>query len=68
MALDSQSGSSSAGHATAAATAREPEDTASDPAREARIAELRRKYREGQYTINPGAVSERLIEDHLTGK
>jgi hypothetical protein len=65
MALDPSSGSSSGGSGAAAAPAREPEDTACDPARELRMAELRRKYLEGRYSASPHAVSAKIIEDHL---
>jgi len=68
MALDPQPGSTSTASGAAVATAREPEDTPSDPAREARMTELRQKYLEGQYTVNPRAVSEKLVKRHLTGK
>ncbi|MBV9502457.1 MAG: hypothetical protein JO138_24060 [Acidobacteriaceae bacterium] len=53
MALDPQPGSTSTASGAAVATAREPEDTPSDPAREARMTELRQKYLEGQYTVIP---------------
>ncbi len=65
MPQDPKSGSIGIGGGAAAAPARETEDAAYDPAREARIAELRRKYLDGQYTVNSRAVSKKLIDDHL---
>ena len=65
MALDLPSNAASGGYGAAAATARKPDNTAGDPDREARVAELRQKYLEGQYTVNPHAVGKSLIADHL---
>lgn len=65
MAHDPKSGSTGARSGAAAAPARETEDAACDPAREARIAKLRREYLDGRYSVNPRAVSKKLIDDHL---
>jgi len=32
---------------------------------EERVAELRRRYRNGSYTVDPSAVAKKLLDDHL---
>ena len=52
--------------ATGAATARAKQQDASQPdEREARLAELRRRYQKGAYSVDPAKVSASLIEEHL---
>ena len=65
MPHDPRPGSTGSAHGAATAPARETEDTACDPAREERIAKLRREYLNGRYDVNSRAVSKKLIEDHL---
>lgn len=53
--------------ATAAACAREPDETenVSDP-RGQRIAELRRQYQDGSYHVDATEVSKCIVDKHLT--
>lgn len=37
-----------------------------DADREARIAELRRQYLEGSYSVDPQEVAARVVDDHLS--
>jgi anti-sigma28 factor (negative regulator of flagellin synthesis) len=37
-----------------------------DADREARIAELRRQYLEGSYSVDPREVAARIVDDHLS--
>jgi anti-sigma28 factor (negative regulator of flagellin synthesis) len=37
-----------------------------DQDREARIAELQRKYAEGSYQVSAADVAARMVDDHLT--
>jgi|KBSMisStaDraftv2_1062788.scaffolds.fasta_scaffold16005_3 anti-sigma28 factor (negative regulator of flagellin synthesis) len=37
-----------------------------DKDREARVADLCRRYAEGRYQVNPANVASRLVDDHLT--
>lgn len=41
-------------------------DVDRDTDREARIAELRRRYLEGSYSVDPRAVAARVVDDHLS--
>jgi anti-sigma28 factor (negative regulator of flagellin synthesis) len=55
-----------AGQGTAAAPTRESEQMKnSSNDRAARIAELRRRYRDGSYRVDAAAVSKRIIDKHL---
>jgi anti-sigma28 factor (negative regulator of flagellin synthesis) len=37
-----------------------------DTDREARIAELRRQYLEGSYSMDPREIAARIVDDHLS--
>ena len=37
-----------------------------DKDREARVADLRRRYAEGSYQVNAANVASRVVDDHLT--
>lgn len=54
-------------HATAAACARERDETenVSDP-RAQRIEDLRRQYQDGTYHVDATDLSKRIVDKHLT--
>lgn len=55
--------SGSNGAAAAVARQREPVQPSAEP--EDRVAELRRRYREGNYKVDAAQLSARIVDKHL---
>lgn len=50
--------------AAATAVAREPMPSA-EADRDARVAELQRQYRSGEYRVDPATLASKIVDDHL---